>query len=812
MRTPTTAPAPTVDRETLRGVLDAAVLRALRPGAAVLSILLFVWAVAYLRWRASVALPLAGTAAFCALLLLVFVLAFNRLRLSPRRANPVAAGIALLLLSHRLLGIVLTAEIGQTTSLILILVGAGFVILSTAWLSVVVGVALLAWLGIALAMHSFAGWGIFGLELLSSVALAFILHITRIQAFRQQESLRLQNRIHVEEVERRAFQIEAFSTVGHTINRILDPAALLDYAVTLIHEHFGYDYVGIFRLDQSGDFMVSCAGSGEAGRRLAAEKFCLRVGEEGLVGWVAAQRRPLCVNDVTQDSRYVATACTPDTRAELVLPLEVGSDLIGVLDIHSRRPGVFRDDDVQGFQLLADQIAIAIQNASSYQEERARRLVTETLFEIGRALSETLDLHEVLNLILGNLKKIVQFDRGGVMLQQGNELEFVAALGFPPESNPLQIRMPLRKDDVFGQIHSSKQPLRLDNVLTRSDWQQVETLPQTLSWVGLPLINAEHVVIGMLSLARETLAPFKEDEVTLAMSFAGHAALALQNARLYSQLSEAYEQLERLDQTKADFITVAAHELRTPLTILRGYSQILLKDPHICASPMHLDMVRNIVHGSSRLHEIVESMIDMAKVDGRALQLYLEPVDLAVLLQKVSSQFAEALQERHLVLTIASMAGVPTINGDMDALKTVFYHLLINAIKYTPDGGWITVSAQALPESEGWSGGAVEIVVADTGIGIDPHYHELIFTKFFQMGEVALHSSGRTKFKGGGPGLGLAIVKGIVESHHGKVWVESPGHDEEKCPGSRFHVILPLLQESALLDEGAGLDLKREAD
>lgn len=810
MQSPTTDPALTVDRATLRGVLNAAVLHALRPVSAVLCVLLFLWAVAHLRWRTPVALPLSGVAVLCALLLLIFVLVFERLRLPARYANSVAAGVTLLLVFHRLLSLALTLEGEQTTSLVLILVGAGFMLLSTTWLSAVVGVTLLAWLVIALATQSLADWAPFGLELLSAVALSFILHIARIQAFRQQESLRLQNRMHVEEVERRAFQIEAFSTVGHTINRILDPDVLLNYAVNLIYERFGYDYVGIFRMDPTGESMVSRAGSGPAGWRLTEEGFRLKIGEEGLVGWVAAQRRPLCVNDVAQDPRYVATALTPDTRAELVLPLEVGDDLIGILDIHSNRSGIFRDDDLQGFQLLADQIAIAIQNATSYQEERARRLVTETLFEIGRALSETLDLHEVLHLILGNLKKIVQFDRGGVMLQQENELEFAAALGFPPETNPLQIRVPVRKDDVFGQIHSSKQPLRLDNVLTRTDWHQVETLPQTLSWVGLPLINAEHVVIGMLSLARETLAPFKDDEVRLAMSFAGHAALALQNARLYSQLSEAYEQLERLDQTKADFITVAAHELRTPLTILRGYSQILMKDPGICASTMHLDMVRNIVHGASRLHEIVESMIDMAKVDGRALQLFLEPIELFALLQRVTPQFADALQERHLTLTIAPMVGVPKLSGDVDGLKTVFYHLLINAIKYTPDGGWITVSAQALPAGEDWPDGAVEIVVADTGIGIDPHYHELIFTKFFQMGEVALHSSGRTKFKGGGPGLGLAIVKGIVASHHGKVWVESPGYDEEKCPGSRFHIVLPLLQAEMLNDEMAAPDVRRE--
>jgi signal transduction histidine kinase len=117
---------------------------------------------------------------------------------------------------------------------------------------------------------------------------------------------------------------------------------------------------------------------------------------------------------------------------------------------------------------------------------------------------------------------------------------------------------------------------------------------------------------------------------------------------------------------------------------------------------------------------------------------------------------------------------------------------VINAIKYTPDGGTITISGKELPLSSELPKGGIEIVVSDTGIGIDPRFKELIFAKFYQTGELALHSSGKTKFKGGGPGLGLAIARGIVEAHHGKLWVESPGYDETNCPGSQFHVVLPL--------------------
>jgi signal transduction histidine kinase len=188
-------------------------------------------------------------------------------------------------------------------------------------------------------------------------------------------------------------------------------------------------------------------------------------------------------------------------------------------------------------------------------------------------------------------------------------------------------------------------------------------------------------------------------------------------------------------------------------------------------------------------------MLDIAKIDTRELQLNLQMVSLSDLIDSLHKDLEAALQERNQKFETVDLASLPAIQGDREALRKVFYHLLVNAIKYTPDGGKITVSGQAIsPTRELLAESGVELVVSDTGIGIDPSMHEVIFTKFYQTGELALHSSGRTKFKGAGPGLGLAIAKGIVEAHFGKIWVESPEHDEIRCPGSQFHVFLPLTQ------------------
>ncbi len=433
--------------------------------------------------------------------------------------------------------------------------------------------------------------------------------------------------------------------------------------------------------------------------------------------------------------------------------------------------------------------------ASLASTAEALRLA-EVLNQAGRAMTGTLDLREVLERVLEHLASIVQFDRGSVMLLRGNELEIVAARGFPPTADPLKIRVSLLGDDndLFRHIYLTQQPLSLPDVSERPDWQYVPGLPPARSWIGVPLIRADKV-IGMLSLTREKLSPYSDDQVTLAMAFAGQAALALENAQLYERILRDYAELERLDRTKSDFIGIASHELRTPLTTLRGYSQMLLSDPAIQANPLHLEVVNGLFSGAVRLHEIVDSMLDMAKVDSRALQLHPTPLAVAALIQLVCNDLRKPLTERHHTLNVEDLSDLPAVEADRDALRKVFYHLLINAIKYTPDGGTISIFGRALARGEyDLAEGGIEVVVSDTGIGIDPRFQELIFDKFYQTGQVALHSTGKSKFKGGGPGLGLAIARGIVHAHGGRLWVVSPGYDEQACPGSQFHVVLPLSQ------------------
>ena len=248
--------------------------------------------------------------------------------------------------------------------------------------------------------------------------------------------------------------------------------------------------------------------------------------------------------------------------------------------------------------------------------------------------------------------------------------------------------------------------------------------------------------------------------------------------------------LHHLDRNKLEFIQVAAHELRTPLTVLKGYVNVLNSFPEIKTNPVIHEVMEGIIKGADRMHEVVNTMLDVTRIDSETLKLQAAPVLLKRVISDTVHELAKAAAERTIEITIAEEAETPNINADPALIQKALYHLIVNAIKYTPDGGKVIVRSYPIMMEKNIPG--VEIRVQDTGIGLDVEHHELIFEKFYQVGDVSIHSSGKTSFKGGGPGLGLAIVRGVARAHGGKVWVESSGHDETKLPGSTFYLQLPI--------------------
>ncbi len=261
-------------------------------------------------------------------------------------------------------------------------------------------------------------------------------------------------------------------------------------------------------------------------------------------------------------------------------------------------------------------------------------------------------------------------------------------------------------------------------------------------------------------------------------------------AHISDDLNKTQEKLQELDRNKSNFISVAAHELKTPLTLIEGYTTMLVDmSDQSEVSPIS-GLLKGVNTGILRMRQIIDDMIDVSLIDNNLLTLNYQPVWISHLLNLLSNELKKPVASRKQTLIVNKFDGSDLmIYGDSERLYQALYNVASNAIKYTPDGGTITINGRLLP-------GFVEVIIADTGIGIAAEHQATVFEKFGHLGSTDLHSSGKTKFKGGGPGLGLPITRGIIEAHGGTIWVESEGYDEEKLKGSTFHILLPSRTEA----------------
>jgi signal transduction histidine kinase len=298
--------------------------------------------------------------------------------------------------------------------------------------------------------------------------------------------------------------------------------------------------------------------------------------------------------------------------------------------------------------------------------------------------------------------------------------------------------------------------------------------------------------------AKESLASEKAIEYILAIEptfmHSTSRMIWLANRASEAHREEELERLRRtvavLDRTKSDFINIAAHELKTPLTIIRGYSSILASE--LSADPSFEAVLQGMSTGVGRLQVLIQDMIDVSLIDSNVLNLALEPASLYDIARlAIDDLRAEALDRNLRIVMSRFPSQVEVMYFDASRMYQVFTNIIGNAIKFTPDGGCIAIDVQILAEPD-TAGEFVEIVVSDTGIGISAEDLPHIFRKFYRVGDVELHSTSKTAFRGGGPGLGLAIAKGIVEAHGGRIWAESAGFDELRCPGSVFRIMLPI--------------------
>jgi PAS domain S-box-containing protein len=277
---------------------------------------------------------------------------------------------------------------------------------------------------------------------------------------------------------------------------------------------------------------------------------------------------------------------------------------------------------------------------------------------------------------------------------------------------------------------------------------------------------------------------------------------------ILSNLESSAAGLARLNRMKDSFLGMASHELKTPLTVILGYSELLLTEMKDKLLGSSVEMVQNISAAAARLDNIVKDMVDVSVIDQKRIQLKLVPVDINALIDSSIRELNYFFALRKQSITTKLDDTLPVIHGDQTRLTQLLSNILVNAIKFTPDGGTIKVETSlktvewelTLPGLEATGHlnickeqkQVIEIVITDNGIGISLEDQQNIFDKFYEAGNIEEHSSGKVAFKSRGAGLGLSISKGFVEMHGGRIWVASEGYDPLALPGSSFFIHLPL--------------------
>ncbi len=438
---------------------------------------------------------------------------------------------------------------------------------------------------------------------------------------------------------------------------------------------------------------------------------------------------------------------------------------------------------------------------------------SRTIHQYSESISNILDMDRLASIAVGIILEAMQIERGFLFLvdsdrqADGHKTYRLRSARSPEERQMIAVEL-----DENGIIASSlvrdQRPLlqydldRLPVYRAASSFER-DWFSKLRAEVYIPIF-AKKQWIGLLAFGPKLSGNryTKEDLVTLS-AHASQTAVALENARLVDNLMRLNNELrqarraleknnrdlERIDQAKSDFISIASHELRTPLTVIKGYSEMLLENPGL--DPNFKFIMEKIQEGTLRLHEVMDSMFDIAQIDARSLKPHIQPVELGHLIKEICIEQTDSIKERKQSLTV-ELPKLPLVKADPNLLRKLFHHIIRNAVKFTPNDGKITVTGRGIPPIIDLPNGGVELTISDTGVGVDPTFREIIFTKFYQPGDLGKHSTSKTRFKGGGAGLGLALAKGIVEAHGGRIYVESPGYDEINFPGSQFHVILPL--------------------
>ena len=444
--------------------------------------------------------------------------------------------------------------------------------------------------------------------------------------------------------------------------------------------------------------------------------------------------------------------------------------------------------------------ATKIKNIEGEKKELLHALETKVkeftvLHQIAQTGTEMLALEQVLNNVLEKVMRLMEVESGAILLanEQKGEVSAVARgevstrflekLKELPTSNSITGRLILSGMPVVIE-DTAKYPQPADSLVREERLKSIAAVP----------LRSSGRVIGTLIIASRSLRSFNSGEIHLLNTIGEGLGPALKNAELYEvlrgknrQLDEQNQELrsrqqkllektrevEQASQLKSEFLANMSHELRTPLNVIIGFSELMLDQVPGPVNKKQQQCLEDVLSSGRHLLGLIDHVLDLSKIESGRTELKLAEVSLPEVIESLKNTMLPILKPRRQSLNIRIAADLPAVSADKAKLRQVFFNLLSNSSRFTPEGGRIEIQAVS-------NGTHCQVSVTDNGIGIKKEDQERIFEPFCQLDNAPTRG-------GGGTGLGLVVVKQIVERHGGRIWLES-----EYGKGSRFSFTLPL--------------------
>ena len=495
---------------------------------------------------------------------------------------------------------------------------------------------------------------------------------------------------------------------------------------------------------------------------------------------------PFLSNNPEDDPRF-----NPDfirrcgIRSVLSVPMRIKRELIGFIYV-ANRAGGFHERDLRLLEIFAAQAAETIVNTRLFltiQAQAEREAIVNRLL---LSLQRSGDPKEKIKSVIERIGELLELDRCvAVLFAEGEHEDYYGewcADGVVPVTHLLDVR---ERSPMRYALRVNRRPLYADDVRQHPLANGLEDLVEALqlkSMMVVPIMHQGRVIGSISGHQTRRFRHWVEDDIDLLVAVATHIGSTLENARLIAELREA-------NRLKDEFLATLSHELRTPLTAITGWVDLLSESHLMEEDPDFTDGINAITTSAHALTQLISDLLDLSRIQRGVLRLEREAFDINVCILSAARTVQQMASTKNLELRLELDEQLPETIVDAQRIQQVLWNLLMNALKFTPEGGRVTVSSRHLPtevvadvEAEavgrrGW----IEIEVTDTGEGIDPDFLPFIWDRFRQADSSATR-------RHGGLGIGLSLVKELIEAHGGQV--EATSHGE----GATFTIRLPVLE------------------